>query len=72
MALDFKRAILYADCERELYVELPEEQIRRCGRAPPEGALRNPRCAGILAKAGTKNHARSWVRGVEDDSMCVL
>ena len=29
MVLDFKRAFLYADCERELYIELPEEDERK-------------------------------------------
>ena len=29
MVLDFKRAFLYADCERELYVELPDEDDRK-------------------------------------------
>ena len=75
MVLDFKRASLYADCEHELYVELPEEdeeKVRQRGRAPPEGALRNPGCTSPLAKAGAKDYARSWVRGVEDDRMCVL
>ena len=28
MVLDFKRAFVYADCEHELYVELPEEDER--------------------------------------------
>ena len=34
IVLDFKRAFLYADCERELYAELPEEcEKKRSGDA---------------------------------------
>ena len=33
MALDFSKAFLYGDVEGEVFIELPEEDARRCGGA---------------------------------------
>ena len=52
MLLDFKKAFLYADIERELYIELPEEDEDREGGAN----------VGLLNKAmyGTRDAAQNW------------
>ena len=54
MLLDFKRAFLYGDCERALFIELPEEDPRRDGGA----------CVGRLRKAmyGTRDAPALWQR----------
>ena len=54
MLLDFKRAFLYGEAERELYVELPEDDCRRDGG----------RCVGLLRKAmyGTRDAPAVWQR----------
>ena len=54
MLLDFKRAFLYGDCERELYIELPEEDHRR----------EDGKCVGLLRKAmyGTRDAPAVWQR----------
>ena len=54
MLLDFKKAFLYADIERELYIELPDDDDRKRG-----GAF-----VGRLNKAmyGTRDAPAAWSR----------
>ena len=54
MLLDFKKAFLYADIDRELYVELPGDDERRRGGAN----------VGLLNKAmyGTRDAPAAWSR----------
>ena len=54
MLLDFKKAFLYADIERELYIELPEDNERRAGSQN----------VGRLNKAmyGTRDAPAAWSR----------
>ena len=54
MLLDFKKAFLYADIDRELYIELPEDDDRRQGGAN----------VGLLNKAmyGTRDAPAAWSR----------
>ena len=54
MLLDFKRAFLYGDAERELYIELPEDDERRAGGEN----------VGLLQKAmyGTRDAPAVWQR----------
>ena len=58
MLLDFKRAFLYGDCERELYIELPSEDLRR----------QDGNCVGRLRKRQCMGHAtprlcgKDWFR----------
>ena len=54
MLLDFKRAFLYGDVERELYVELPEEEAGRQG-GQNVGRLRK-------AMYGTRDAPAVWQR----------
>ena len=75
MVLDFKRAFLYADCERELYIELPDEDERkgkdlvgRLRKAP----LRDTGCAGPVAETDPEDYDRPRVRSVEDDGLLIF
>ena len=54
MLLDFKKAFLYADIDRELYIELPEDDVDRCGGSN----------VGLLNKAmyGTRDAPAAWSR----------
>ena len=54
MLLDFKRAFFHGDCEREMYIEIPEDDERRDGG----------RCVGKLNKAmyGTRDAPAVWQR----------
>ena len=54
MLLDFKRAFLYGDAERTIYIELPEDDGRRDGG----------KCVGLLRKAmyGTRDTPAVWQR----------
>ena len=54
MLLDFKKAFLYADIDRELYIELPDDDEQRCGGAN----------VGLLNKAmyGTRDAPAAWSR----------
>ena len=56
MVLDFKRALFYGDCERELYVEVPAEDDRLEGRD----------MVGRLKKAmyGTQDAPSAWQKVV--------
>ena len=54
MLLDFKKAFLYADIERELYIEFPDDDERRQGGSN----------VGLLNKAmyGTRDAPAAWSR----------
>ena len=54
MLLDFKRAFLYGDVERQIFIELPEDDSRRMGGAN----------VGLLRKAmyGTRDAPAVWQR----------
>ena len=54
MLVDFKRAFLYGDVERELYIELPEEEPGRAG-GQNVGRLRK-------AMYGTRDAPAVWQR----------
>ena len=54
MLLDFKKAFLYADIERELYIELPEDDERRAG-GQHVGRLNKAMC-------GTRDAPAAWSR----------
>ena len=72
MLLDFKRAFLYGDCERELFIELPEEDPRRDGGACVgrlRKAMYGTRDASRVTAARALGHGRPWVLGLEDGSL---
>ena len=54
MILDFKKAFLYADIERELFIELPDDDPQKAGGLN----------VGLLRKAiyGTRNAPAAWSR----------
>ena len=57
MLLDFKRAFLYGDVERELYIELPDEEENKQG-GQNVGRLRK-------AMYGTRDAPAVWQRLVK-------